>query len=86
MYGMYLLRKEEMQLNNGKANDLEEMMLYHVTSKSRAENALADSGLDWRRTERSKYGCGVSFSDNIEYADYHANKATSKGIIIYQPT
>lgn len=69
MYGMYLLRKEEMQLNNGKENDVEEMMLYHVTAKSRAKQSLVDSGLDWRRTERSRYGCGVSFSDNITYAD-----------------
>ncbi|XP_050053163.1 uncharacterized protein LOC114128066 isoform X1 [Aphis gossypii] len=79
MYGMYLLRKKEMQLNDGKANDVEEMRLYHVTAKSRAKNSLKNSGLDWRRTERSRYGCGVSFSDNITYADYHANKSTSEG-------
>jgi len=61
-------------------------MLYHVTSKFRAINSLVDSGLDWRHSERFRYGCGVSFSDNIEYADYHANKSTVESIIIYQLT
>lgn len=30
------------------------------------------SGLDWRRTRRFKYGRGVSFSDDADYANYYA--------------
>lgn len=83
MYGMYLLRKEEMQLAvNSGANGVDEMLLYHVTTKSRALESLK-SGLDWRRTQRSRYGCGVSFSDDAEYADKYADNSTGEGIIIY---
>ncbi|KAL4149537.1 hypothetical protein QTP88_003468 [Uroleucon formosanum] len=67
MYGMYLLHKEEFK-NQG----VQEKLLYHVTSESNALESLK-SGLDWRRTERAKYGCGVSFSDNADYANYYAN-------------
>jgi len=85
MYGMYLLRKEEMQLANGEANGVSEMLLYHVTTESRALESLK-SGLDWRRTWRFRYGCGVSFSDDVEYADKYADNSTGEGIIIYQLT
>lgn len=80
MYGMYLLRKEEMQLTNGR-DDGQELMLYHVTTKSRALESL-NSGLDWRRIRRSKFGCGVSFSDDAEYANYYANQSSPEGKII----
>ncbi|XP_060881192.1 ras guanine nucleotide exchange factor R-like [Metopolophium dirhodum] len=66
MYGMYLLRKEEMQYGD------RELILYHVTTKSRALESLKN-GLDWRRTRRSKFGCGVSFSDDADYANYYAD-------------
>ncbi|XP_003244412.1 uncharacterized protein LOC100568638 [Acyrthosiphon pisum] len=75
MYGMYLLRKEEMQLENGGADGVKEMLLYHVTTKSRALKSLK-SGLDWRLTRRSRYGCGVSFSEDAEYADKYADNST----------
>ncbi|XP_025203060.1 uncharacterized protein LOC112600108 [Melanaphis sacchari] len=71
MYGMYLLRKEEMKLTSG--NLVQEIILYHVTSKTRAIKSLK-SGLDWRCTRRSKFGCGVSFSDDADYANYYADK------------
>ncbi|XP_060838755.1 uncharacterized protein LOC132920399 isoform X2 [Rhopalosiphum padi] len=69
MYGMYLLRKEEMQLTPEYCR---EIILYHVTTKSRALESLI-SGLDWRRTRRSKFGRGVSFSDDADYANYYAD-------------
>jgi len=82
---MYLLRKEEMQLDNGGADGVIEMLLYHVTTESRALKSL-NSGLDWRFTRRSRYGCGVSFSEDAEYADKYADNSTGEGIIIYQLT
>jgi len=78
MYGMYLLRKQEMQLDNYK-NDVQELMLYHVTSESRALESLK-SGLDWRRTRRSKFGCGVSFSNDADYANFYADNSPLEGI------
>lgn len=79
MYGMYLLRKEEMQLTH-EGNSEKERILYHVTTKSRAVESLKN-GLDWRRTRRSKFGCGVSFSDDADYANYYADKLPKEGTI-----
>jgi len=75
MYGMYLLRKEEMQLTPEYCR---EIILYHVTTKSRALESLI-SGLDWRRTRRSKFGRGVSFSDDADYANYYADNFPKEG-------
>jgi len=79
MYGMYLLRMEEIKLNVGRS--VREKLLYHVTTESRAMESL-NSGLDWRRTCRNKFGCGVSFSDNADYANYYADNSPSEGIIL----
>ncbi|XP_060880694.1 uncharacterized protein LOC132952417, partial [Metopolophium dirhodum] len=76
MYGMYLLHKEEIQLANG-GNDVKEKVLYHVTSESNAVESLI-SGLDWRRNQRSRFGSGVSFSNNADYCNFYANKSTNK--------
>ncbi|XP_060879748.1 transcription factor SPT20 homolog [Metopolophium dirhodum] len=79
MYGMYLLRKEEMRHGD------KERILYHVTTMSRALESLK-SGLDWRRTGCSKlFGCGVLFSDDADYANYYADhspKEESRVIIV----
>jgi len=80
MYGMYLLHKEEIRLANG-GNDVKEKVLYHVTSESNAVESLI-SGLDWRRNQRSRFGSGVSFSNNADYCNFYANKSTNKGIRI----
>jgi len=77
MYGMYMLRKEEMKLTFGQS--VQEKLLFHVTTESRAVESL-DSGLDWRRTRRFKFGCGVSFSDDIDYANYYADNSSIEGI------
>jgi len=78
MYGMYLLHRQEMLANNNLG--LVERLLYHVTTESRAIESLK-SGLDWRRTQRSKYGRGVSFSDDADYANYYADNSPSEGIL-----
>jgi len=77
MYGMYMLHKEEMILDVDQK--VQEKLLYHVTTESRAMESLT-SGLDWRRTQRNKFGCGVSFSYDADYANYFANNSSSEGI------
>jgi len=79
MYAMYLLRSEEMKLIAGR-NKVKKLILYHVTTESRALESL-ESGLDWRRTRRAKFGCGVSFSDDADYANFYADNSL-RGIII----
>ncbi|KAL4149541.1 hypothetical protein QTP88_003470 [Uroleucon formosanum] len=78
MYGMYLLHKKEMELNVNQT--ISEKLLFHVTSESRAIKSL-NSGLDWRLTRRAKFGCGVSFSDDIDYANYYADNSCIEGIL-----
>ncbi|XP_050527586.1 uncharacterized protein LOC126897770 isoform X2 [Daktulosphaira vitifoliae] len=68
MYGLYLLRKAELQLKHL----IKERILYHVTSESNAITSLND-GLNWRKTKRAKFGAGVSFSDDANYANFHAS-------------
>jgi hypothetical protein len=80
MYGMYMLRMEEMKLDVGRS--VQEKFLYHVTTESRAMESL-NSGLDWRRTRRNKFGCGVLFSDDADYANYYADNFSSEGIFIF---
>lgn len=74
MYGMYLLRKEEMELqkNYGSKTSVQELRLYHITTEHKAIQSL-ENGLNWRLTTRSRYGHGVSFSNNADYADFYAN-------------
>lgn len=81
MYGMYLLRKEEMLAQNDRS-DVRELLLYHVTTRSKGEQSL-ERGLDWRLTRRSKFGCGVSFSDDADYADFYANHSNHEGYYYY---
>lgn len=77
MYGMYLLRKEEMLLEN---LGVQELILYHVTTEQKGLQSL-ENGLDWRRTIRARFGKGVSFSDDADYADFHASHSAVRGII-----
>ncbi|KAL5234149.1 hypothetical protein ACI65C_001559 [Semiaphis heraclei] len=70
---MYMLRQEEIEWTVGRS--VQEKLLFHVTSESRATESL-DRGLDWRRTWRNKFGCGVPFSDDADYANYYANNSS----------
>jgi len=72
-----MLHKEEMILDVDRS--VQEKLLYHVTTESRAMESL-NSGLDWRRTQRNKFGCGVSFNYDADYANYFANNSSSEGI------
>lgn len=76
LYGMYLLCKEEYE--NQKSCEpkctsfLTEETLYHATSPKIA-NIIAHDNIDWRKTERSRYGIGACFSPSPFYAHLHAN-------------
>lgn len=85
MYGMYLLRMEEMKMNRKKNPRIRvrERVLYHVTTEKNGMRSL-ENGLDWRLTTRSRYGRGVSFSNDADYADFYANNSqeqTGEGIV-----
>ncbi|XP_022181092.1 uncharacterized protein LOC111041190 [Myzus persicae] len=76
MYGMYLLRKEEMRLSNG-GNDVKERILFHVTSEDNAIDSLIH-GLNGRRNQFLRFGTGVSFSNSAAYSNYYAEQSTNK--------
>lgn len=81
MYGMYLLRKVEMKLRvdgNGSKARVRERTMYHVTTEEKGLKSL-ENGLNWRMTRRSKFGHGVSFSGDADYADFYANSQNQSG-------
>ncbi|CAI6369389.1 unnamed protein product [Macrosiphum euphorbiae] len=81
MYAIYKLRYEEMKLIVHQSK-VKKKNLYHVTTEDRALESL-ESGLDWRRTRRAKFGCGVSFSDDADYANFYSdNSAGGRRVIM----
>ncbi|XP_025192386.1 poly [ADP-ribose] polymerase 12-like, partial [Melanaphis sacchari] len=70
IYGMYLLHKEELELDCN-SNNVREETLFHATSISNAES-IAKDNIDWRKTTRSRFGVGVCFSPCTLYANKHA--------------
>lgn len=68
MYGMYLLHKEELQIKN---TNVEEKMLYHATSSQNAIS-IASNNIDWRKTQRSRFGKGACFSKYPNYANKYS--------------
>jgi hypothetical protein len=71
LWGSYLLKKDE-YLNQGYGYVIEEK-LFHATA---AGNVLSivQNNLDWRRSKRTKYGHGVSFSPSAAYANTYCNQ------------
>lgn len=59
-----------------------EKTFVHSTS---AENvsSIIKNNLDWRRVRRNRYGKGVSFSNDADYANYHSNSANGLYYIFY---
>ncbi|XP_050533238.1 uncharacterized protein LOC126901073 isoform X2 [Daktulosphaira vitifoliae] len=74
LYGMYTLRKNEMEYNNPTV-PVNEWLLYHATAITNLQSIL-ENNLDWRLTCRSRYGKGVCFS----YCPLYANKYASCSI------
>ena len=78
--GCYLLKKEEYVKRYGYATEME---LFHATSPSNV-SSITTNNLDWRRSVRTKFGEGVSFSPNAKYANLHCNRSnpTHRAMII----
>jgi hypothetical protein len=68
--GCYLLKKEEYLQRHGIVKELE---LFHATSPDNVPS-ITRNNLDWRRSVRTKFGEGVSFSPNASYANLHCNR------------
>eukprot|EP00102_Acyrthosiphon_pisum_P018324 XP_008190031.1 PREDICTED: poly [ADP-ribose] polymerase 12-like isoform X2 [Acyrthosiphon pisum] len=54
LYGLYLLHKEEMKLDNS-IGDVREETLFHATSVKNAKS-IARNNIDWRLTGRTRFG------------------------------
>lgn len=67
--GCYLLTKEEYVNRYG---DVTEMELFHATSALNIPS-ITRNNFDWRRSVRTKFGVGVSFSTSARYANWHCN-------------
>ncbi|XP_003241017.1 protein mono-ADP-ribosyltransferase PARP12-like [Acyrthosiphon pisum] len=72
LYGLYLLHKEEMKLDNS-IGDVREETLFHATSVKNAKS-IARNNIDWRLTGRTRFGKGACFSPNAPYAHQYAGR------------
>ncbi|XP_022172432.1 poly [ADP-ribose] polymerase 12-like [Myzus persicae] len=70
LYGIYLLHKEEMQLDYSSGEVCEET-LFHGTSIRNAMS-IAQKNIDWRLTNRTRFGKGACFSPCPFYANKYA--------------
>lgn len=70
LWSCYQLKKAEYRNRYG---DVDELTLYHATAEDNAENITSEN-FDWRRSVRTKFGRGVSFSPDPEYANRYCNK------------
>jgi hypothetical protein len=68
--GCYLLKKEEYIKRYGRVTEME---LFHATSTLNV-SSITRNNLDWRRSVRTKFGEGVSFSPDARYANQHCNR------------
>ncbi|KAJ4441515.1 hypothetical protein ANN_11371 [Periplaneta americana] len=70
LWGCYQLKKAECTLR--APSSVEEKKLFHATAQDNIESITEDN-LDWRRSWRTKYGEGVSFSPYARYANTYCN-------------
>jgi hypothetical protein len=70
LWGCYLLKKAE--CIERSSHPVTEKVLFHVTAQSNIDS-ITKNNLDWRRSVRKKYGCGVSFSPSATYANTWCN-------------
>ncbi|XP_026811227.1 protein mono-ADP-ribosyltransferase PARP14-like [Rhopalosiphum maidis] len=78
IYGMYLLHKEELELD-GNSEDVKEKTLFRATSIRNAES-IARHNIVWRKTTRTRFGIGACFSPCTHYANKYAG--STKAFII----
>ncbi|KAL5234923.1 hypothetical protein ACI65C_002333 [Semiaphis heraclei] len=81
LWGLYTLRKSEMEINNRNIN-VNEWLLYHVTATKNVQS-IAENNLDWRFTSRCRYGKGVCFSYCPLYANRYASCAQGSTAVDY---
>jgi len=74
---MYLLHKEEMELDNSSDGNVKEEMLFHATSIRNA-TSIAHNNIDWRMTNRTRFGIGACFSPRPDYANKYAGSRGGK--------
>lgn len=67
---MYPLHKEELELDCD-SNNAREKILFHATSISNSKS-IAKNNIDWRKTERTRFGRGAYFSPCPYYANKYA--------------
>jgi hypothetical protein len=70
LWGCCLLKKAECIDRSSCAVD--EKIIYHATGQSNIDS-ITKNNLDWRRSFRTKFGCGVSFSPSAVYANTWCN-------------
>lgn len=70
LWGSYMLKREEC-LNRGA--DVTEKKLFHATGELNVLS-ICQNNLDWRRSTRTKFGQGVSFSPSEDYANMYCNQ------------
>ena len=76
LWGCYLLKKDECIKRSGYS--ITEKVLFHATSQSNVDS-ITENNLDWRRSVRTKFGCGVSFSPSATYANTWCNRSIGSG-------
>lgn len=69
--GCYLLTKEEYVKRYGHVTEME---LFHATGAHNIPS-ITRNNLDWRRSVRTKFGEGVSFSPDAGYANRQCNRS-----------
>ncbi|XKL61925.1 hypothetical protein PGB90_001758 [Kerria lacca] len=65
LWAAFKLKQCELNSNNV-------LQLIHSTAACNVKS-IKQNNLDWRRVCRAKYGYGVSFSKNSDYANYHSS-------------
>jgi poly [ADP-ribose] polymerase 7/11/12/13 len=71
LWGCYLLKKAECVERSGCS--VTEKVLFHATGQSNIDS-ITKNNLDWRRSFRTKFGRGVSFSTSATYANTWCNR------------
>jgi hypothetical protein len=82
LWGSYVLKKEE-YMNYPGFDIVKEEKLFHATAEENI-NSIVLNNLDWRRTKRTRYGHGVSFSPSAEYASTYCspNAGSARALIL----
>lgn len=70
LYASFMLKKSEKK-------NYQIIELIHSTAADNV-HSIERNNLDWRRVVRAKYGYGVAFSGNSDYANFHSSWSGGK--------